>query len=190
MILQNKTIRGYPVMKKGTKVILGVIGVLIIGGVIGANSGKNSDKPQKTGEVSETQKTEKTTATAAKSTFSVGDIVETKNLRISYLSCGEYKSDNQFLQPKDGNMFIYCEFEFENISDSDQLASSFDFNCFADNTSCDENYFGDESLSANISSGRKAKGKIYYEVPKNAKNIEIEYDANWLTSEKIIFLYK
>jgi hypothetical protein len=48
----------------------------------------------------------------------------------------------------------------------------------------------DEYLSATISSGRKAKGKVYYEVPKDAKDIELEYESSWLSSSKIVFLYK
>lgn len=177
-------------MKKGTKIILGTVGILVVVGVAAGNSGKNSSKPEKVGEVSQSQESVSTEKTVEKTTFKKEDIVETDSLKISYLSCGEYKSDNQFVQPKNGNKFIFCEFEFENISDSDKLASYLDFNCFADNSSCDPSYFGDDNLSATISSGRKAKGKVYFEVPVNAKDIELEYDSNWLKSEKIIFLYE
>lgn len=36
----------------------------------------------------------------------------------------------------------------------------------------------------------KTKGKIFFEVPKDAKEIKIEYDINFLTSDKIIFVYQ
>ena len=57
-------------------------------------------------------------------TFTIGDVVETSDLKISFLSAGEYTSDNEFMQPKDGNVYYRMEFEFENISDSDQYISS------------------------------------------------------------------
>ena len=44
-------------------------------------------------------------------------------------------SDNQYIQPNEGNVYYRMEFEFENISDHDQLASSWDFECYADDYS-------------------------------------------------------
>jgi len=178
-------------MEKTYQKIIRITEAFLVSLALTANIGcVDSGGASKVGELSSSKKSEEKTEPTTQAKYNVGDIVETKALRISYLSCGEYESDNQFIQPKDGNMFIFCEFEFENISDSDKLASSFDFDCFADNSSCEETYCGDEGLSATISSGRKAKGKVYFEVPKDAKEIEIEYDSSWLSSEKIIFLYK
>ena len=165
---------------------------------VAVGSGTESGSASKVGEVSKSSKSDSSSESATQTVteapteavYSVGDVIETKYLRISYLSSGEFISDNQFIEPKEGNKFIYCEFEFENISDSDRVVSSWDFNCFADDNSCEECYYGDEDLQATLSAGRKTKGKIYYEVPENAENIEIEYDASWLSSNKIIFLYK
>ncbi len=120
-----------------------------------------------------------------------GDIVETNQLRITYLSCGEFSSDNMFIQPKDGYKYLYAELEFENISDSDQYVSSFSFDCFADGEACSQSYYtGDDNLDATISAGRKAKGKVVFEIPEDATTVEFEYLDNAWTSGRIVFLYE
>lgn len=179
-------------MRKRTTVFCRILSTLIICGSLAASFGCSYEEgAQKVGEVSKSEKAgSKEEKATEKTVFSVGDIVETKSMRISYLSSGEYKGYDEFSQPKDGNIIVFFEFEFENISDSDKLASALDFNCFADDNSCSEYMWSSDYLSATISSGRKAKGKVYYEVPKGAKEIELEYDSSWLSSEKVIFLYK
>lgn len=128
-------------------------------------------------------------ASASEETFSVGDVIETKNLKITYLKAEEYVSDNMFMQPADGNKYIYIELEVENLSDSDQMISSFSFECYADGSNCSGFYGLDDSLSATLSSGRKAKGTVAFEVPQDAKTIEIEFEDNFWTQNKIVFLY-
>lgn len=192
-------------MKKGLKFVLGAIGLIVVGGAILGNSG-NENETEKVGEIEKTTTIETTKKVADKTTevttvkatdtaaqnkvFRAGDIIETKNLRISYISCGEYVSDNQFIQPNSGNKFIYFEFEFENISDTDEhISSLIGFDCYADNNSCEQNYLTEDDLSASLSPGRKVKGKVSYEVPMDAKTIELEYVNNAFTSDRIIFLY-
>ncbi|MEE5993874.1 MAG: DUF4352 domain-containing protein [Oscillospiraceae bacterium] len=126
----------------------------------------------------------------AKEAFHVGDIVQTKDFNIAYLSCGEYTSDNMFITPKDGYHYIYCELECENISGSDQNVSYFDFDCYADGASCEAFYGMDDALSATISAGRKTKGTVAFEVPLNAQTVEIEFLTNYWTSDRIVFAYQ
>lgn len=127
---------------------------------------------------------------SSENAFKVGDIVESKKLNISYLSCGEYVSDNQFIQPKEDYHFIYCEFEVENISDSDTYISYYDFDCFADGKSCEANYSRDDALSATISAGRKAKGTVTFEVPIDAEVIEVECLLDYWNSGRAVFTYQ
>lgn len=122
--------------------------------------------------------------------FHVGDIIETNAVRITYTKAAEYVSNNEFLMPKDGYRYIYIELDVENISNSDQLVSYFSFNCYADGQSCDGYYGMDDALSATLSPGRKGKGTIAFEVPKDAQTIEIEYEDNVWTQNKLIFLYE
>lgn len=129
-------------------------------------------------------------AGATADAFKVGDIIETSDLNITYLSCAEYNSDNMFDTPQDGYHYIYCELEFENISDSDQNVSYFDFYCYADGVSCESYYGMDNALSATLSPGRKTKGTVAFEVPVNATNVEIEFLTNLWTSDRIVFTYE
>lgn len=134
-------------------------------------------------------KPEKITA-RTENAYKVGDIVEVSDLRISYLGCTDYKSNNQFIQPASGNKFIALEFEVENIGKSDEFISSMSFCCYADGASCSSNTLLEGELSATISSTRKAKGKVSFEVPKNAEVIEVEYEPNVFLSDKVIFTAK
>ncbi len=130
------------------------------------------------------------TSAASENTYKVGDIIETNKLRISYLDAQDYVSDNMFLEPKEGNKYIYIELEVENLSDSDQSISFYSFECYADGKHCEAFYGRDDALSATLSAGRKAKGTVAFEVPIDAENIEIEFEDNVWTSSKIIFAYK
>lgn len=122
--------------------------------------------------------------------FHIGDIIETNKLRIVYNNAAEYKSDNMFLQPNEGMKYVYIELEVENLSDTDQSISYFSFNCYADGSACDGFYGMDDALSAELSAGRKAKGTVAFEVPKDAQTIEIEFEDNLWTNSKIVFLYE
>jgi len=131
---------------------------------------------------------EKDTA-ATEGALHVGDVAEKSGMTITYLNCGEYQSGNQFIQPAAGNKFIFAELEFENTSNSDQSITYFEFTCYADGMHCDAHYSADDSLSATLSAGRKTNGKVYFEVPADAETIEIEYIANFWTSDHAVFAY-
>lgn len=148
----------------------------------------NSD-PQTVGKV-ETNESESSTAEEIDNEFVVGDIVETSDLKISFVSAGEYKSDNQFIQPEEGNVFYRIEFEFENISDTDQHVSSWYFTCYADGYDMEQSYFDNMDLDATLSKGKKTKGSVFFEVPKGAEEITLEYEINFLTEDKVIFKIK
>lgn len=126
-------------------------------------------------------------ATATEGAYSVGDVVESSKLKITYLSAAEFISDNMFIQPKDGNHFISCEFEFENVGTSDEFISFYDFDCYADGVACEANYFQEDSLSATLSAGRKTKGTVSFEVPIDAEIVEVEYLSNYWTSNRVVF---
>lgn len=151
------------------------------------NVSNNVDKTNNDNAVTETQQAEE-----KNNIFQVGDVVETNDFRITYISAGEYKSDNEYLQPKDGYVYWEFEFKFENISDTDQTVSSImDWECYADNSKVDQTYIGDDNgLDATLSAGRETQGTIYFEVPADTQNIELEYDINYWQSDKIIFVGK
>lgn len=124
---------------------------------------------------------------ATQNAYSVGDIVESSSLKISYLSCEEYISDNEFIQPRDGYHFVTCEFEFENVGSSDEYISVSDFDCYADGVNCNASYSRDDALNATLSAGRKTKGTATFEVPVDAEVVEVEYLSNYWTSNRVVF---
>lgn len=119
--------------------------------------------------------------------YKVGDTVESSRLKITYLSCEEYVSDNMFVVPADGYHFVSCEFEFENVGSSDEYISSFSFDCYADGINCKATYIRDDDLSATLSAGRKTKGTVTFEVPNDAQVVEVEYLSNYWTSNRVVF---
>lgn len=168
-----------------------IIAVLVI--AIG-NSG--SDKKGATGTDSQTGTSQNGTTDnkknePAKTEYRVGDMIEDGNNRIVFVSSGDYTEENQFMQPAEGNKYIYLQFSFENISkSSDSSISFYSFECYADGYAADMYYGGDDSLSATLSPGRATTGYIYFEVPEDAQDIEVEYETNFFTEKKIKFIFE
>ena len=122
--------------------------------------------------------------------FKVGDILKDKDMQIVYISSGVYHSDNSFMQPKEGNQYIFLKFAFTNLSKKDDSVSTYSFEAYADGFACEAFYGGDDDLSATLSSGRTETGCVYFEVPKDAKDIEIEYEPNIFSDRKVKFIYE
>lgn len=101
-----------------------------------------------------------------------------------------------FYKPEKGKKFIACTFKFENTGDSDQYVSIYDFNCYADNESCEQSYISTEDfkngdfMADDLSAGRTVTFTSFYEVPKDAKSIELEYEPSFWSDEKIIIKVK
>ena len=195
--------------KKKLGCLIGIIVVIVL--MIAAVGGGDEDGPKKVGTVDSTKESdegsndasgESQNAGAAESAteattqevsneFVVGDIVATDEFKISYISAEEYVEDNEFLQPKEGHVYYRMEFEFENVSNSDQTVSSMlNWNCYADGYAVDQTWIGDDGLDATLSAGKKVKGALYYEIPAEAAEITLEYDVNFYSSDKIIFIVK
>lgn len=77
---------------------------------------------------------------------------------------------------------------YQNNSKDDKYVSIYDFQCYADNTDCEQNYsvVDSSSLNANLSSGRKTSYKIAFVVPQDAQSIELEYETSIWTGHKEI----
>lgn len=132
--------------------------------------------------------TEADTTEAEVKTYKVGDVIDADTFKMTFVSSEDYTSDNEYMQPADGNKYIKLVFDFENTGDSDFLVSDWDFNCYADGYVVESTYLDtDNMLSATISPGKKASGSIFYEVPISAETIELEYETNFWTEDKIVF---
>ena len=150
-------------------------------------SDDTNDTPKKisSNEEEQTQATEE----KVNEPFKVGDTVETEDLRITFLKAEPYTEE--YDEPAKGHEFYKFEFEFVNISDSDQYVSSMDFNCYVDGYDMESAYSSkDKDLDATLSAGKKTKGVVCFEIPKDAKNISLEYETNYWSESKVCFEVK
>ncbi|WP_329808999.1 DUF4190 domain-containing protein [Enterocloster citroniae] len=121
--------------------------------------------------------------------FRVGDTLETKNEKLTYLDCDtDFRPSNQYFEAKDDNRIVRLEFEYENIGKSDQSISFYNFTGYADGYKVDAWYYEDDNISGTISAGKKLKGAVYFEVPEDSQEITVEYDVNVWTSKKAVFI--
>lgn len=156
---------------------------------------ENKDEATQADETTEAEETtaEEETTEASKydnmeNVYFVGDTLEYDNVEIKYVSAENWKGYSAYAGPKSGNKIIRLEFEIKNNGSSDIFVSCYDFNCYADDTAADAYYTLEDDLSATVSGGRKASGYVYFEVPKDAQYIEVEYETNFWTDKKAIFV--
>ena len=125
--------------------------------------------------------------------FNVGDLFESKKVNISYLDTGEYVSENMFVEPASGNKFVYIDLSIQNTGDTDLSIGGSSFTCYADDSKCSQPIVtADDQMEiiSTVSSGKYLKGKIYFEVPKNAQSIQVEFETSFWTQDKIYFIIK
>ena len=181
--------------KKSKKkwIIITVVLVLFIAIAASGSSEPTVETPS--GDISASQSAEtdkKEEATAASTTeIKVGSSVSNNHVKITFKSCNsDFKNYSQYTDIKSGYKVIQAIFDFENISSSDIYLEGFE--CYADGAKCDSFYFVDDYSSpifTSISAGRKlADATVYYEVPADAENIELEYQADIWNDDKYIFI--
>lgn len=119
----------------------------------------------------------------------VGETFTKDKLSVTLLSVEDNYSE-QYNEPKEGYKIFKATFKCENNADYEQYVSIYDFKCYADNTSCEEKYLGDSSfINENLATGRNVTYDVFFEVPENAKSIELEYSNNvWDSKAAAIFV--
>ena len=103
----------------------------------------------------------------------------------------DYEDEYGWNAPADGTKYIMIDVSYQNNSKDDKYVSIYDFQCYADDTDCEQNYsvVDNSSLNANISSGRKTSYKVAFVVPQDAQSIELEYETSiWTGNKEIIKL--
>lgn len=171
--------------------VIGIIVVLLIVSIAGSDSTDN-DAGNKNTLNSGNENIQTTTPEIKKTEYNVGEIYEDDYIAVKYVSKNEnFTNIPNYAEVKSGYKVIQATFEFENVGTTDKLVSSYDFTCYADGYNCEEFYYiDDSSFGATLSSGKKTKGNVYFEVPKDAKEITLEYEVDVWSSEKIIFVVK
>lgn len=173
-------------------VIYSIIILVILVTAFGSSTTNNSKTTLTTNDNSNASTTTSTTPSNPERKYNVGEIFESTIMAIKYVSVDDnFKGYSQYADVKAGYKIVKAEFEFENVSTTDKLASSYDFNCYADGYDCESFWNTDDAgFSANLSAGKKTKGSVYFSVPENATEINIEYQNNIFESQHVIFVVK
>lgn len=122
----------------------------------------------------------------------VGETFNNEKIAIKFVAVNEdFKDYSEYAKVKIGYQIIRAEFEFENVGTTNQYISSYDFDCYADGYNCDSFWsVEDSSFSTTLSSGKKAKGVVYFEIPENSKSITLEYNVDTWNDETVEFIVK
>ena len=133
-------------------------------------------------------------ATEANKTFKLGDSVELDDVIVTFLDVTESKG-SQYNKPEDGNVFVLCEFEIKNNSDEELTVSSLlSFEAYCDDYSCEYSFSAllekgnKDQLDGSVAAGKKMKGVIGYELPKDWQQLEVRYTLDLLSSSEIVFI--
>ena len=129
-----------------------------------------------------------------KETFKLGDSVELDNVIVTFLNVTE-ASGSQFNKPREGNIFLLCEFEIDNNSTEEiSVSSILSFEAYCDDYACEYSLGAlldkgtKDQLDGSVAAGKKMKGVVGYEVPADWKELEVQYTLDLFNDQKIIFV--
>ncbi len=181
----------------GKWIVIGIIVVIFLAVVFGGGD----DKPKKvennttTTQQGENDNDKKADTQETKDIFTVGETAEMNDVQVTLLNYSESKG-SEYNKPSDGNVFLMAEFEIVNNSDSEMNVSSMlSFEAYADDYALNyslgaitEN--NDTQLDGTIAAGKKMKGYIGYEVPKDWSTVEIHFTDDVWSDNKFKFEIK
>lgn len=98
-------------------------------------------------------------------------------------------NDSEWYKPEKGNRLVAFELEITNNGDDDFVFSSSSASGYADNVKVDT-IITEKTDSICLSAGRTGTVTLTFEIPKDAKNIEMEYEFNYFTEARCIFIGK
>lgn len=181
----------------GKWIVIGIIVVIFLAVAFGGGD----DKPKKvennttTTQQGENDNDKKADTQETKDIFTVGETAEMNDVQVTLLNYSESKG-SEYNKPSDGNVFLMAEFEIVNNSDSEMNVSSMlSFEAYADDYvlnyslgAITEN--NDTQLDGTIAAGKKMKGYIGYEVPKDWSTVEIHFTDDVWSDNKFKFEIK
>ena len=131
--------------------------------------------------------------TAAKvETFVIGDSIQAGDYLFTVNSVREDKG-TEFIKPKDGQIYYLVDVTVENKTDKSVSVSSlimfklFDSEGYNYSITVGPETKGQQD--GEIAAGRKMRGELVYEIPKESKGLELEIDPSlWGTGKVIVKL--
>ena len=132
---------------------------------------------------------ESSEAKEAKTEFYIGETAELDKVQTTLIDVTE-STGSEYNQPNEGNVFVLCEFEICNNSDTEIAVSSmlsFEASCSGSFSALLEK--GDKNqLDGTVAAGKKFKGVVGYEVPEDWKELEIRYTPDYWNGNDIVFI--
>lgn len=186
--------------KRGHPILIGVLVFFILAGIVGAMGG--NEEPKKVDnsatnqvEVNTVAKEEtKAAEKPEKNEFGVGETAELKGVSVTMVSVTE-STGSQFNQPTEGNVFVICEFEIANNSNSEiNVSSMMSFEAYCDDYTCTLSFGAllekgnKNQLDGTVAAGKKFNGVIGYEVPIDWKELEVRFTPNFWSGRDITFV--
>ena len=184
--------------------ICAVLVVLMIFSCIGiiATSG-SGEEPSQVGSIGDTpssnsqgtsQSSGQSSVTDVPDVFQVGDIVSLNDVNVTLLSVTE-SARQQFLAPRDGNVFVLFEFDIDNQSDSEiAISSMLSFEAYFDDYAASISISamsasGQNQLDGSVAGGKKMTGVVGYEAPADWSEAEVRFTPNFWNGQEIVFEY-
>lgn len=134
-----------------------------------------------------------TTGKDGNEAFGIGEVAETKNIKVSMVSVTE-STGSEFNKPADGNVFVLCEFEITNDSDSElSISSMLSFTAYCDDYACSYSLGAlmekgnSNQLDGTVAAGKKFKGVIGYEVPVGWEKLEVHFTPDIWSQDTLVF---
>ena len=121
--------------------------------------------------------------------YKMGDRVKLGDKIVTAYGVAKYTEPNQFMQPEENNKYMVVDISIENAGTGAISYNTLYFE-FQDSNGyiysrtivSKEPYFGQGTLQP----GRKARGFIVYEVPKNSSGFELIFTSSGLNNGQII----
>lgn len=147
---------------------------------------------------SDNQNTQSKTESSAQTIGKVGMFLQNDKWKITLLSAKEYSSVGSGYsveKPADGKVFLALFFEVENISGKDDYFNYFDCKGYVDSYSVNLKIFLNKiddisTLTGDIAAGKKLKGYLAWEVPKDWKEFEFNFDEDLFSDGTNKFIFK
>lgn len=186
-----------PKKRRGCLIAFLIVLAVVVIIVIAAIAGSGSNDPQKVGDLNSNIASQNSISTegtsSVQSTFKVGEKVEINGVVVTLLSAEESKG-NDFNKPDDGKTFMICEFEIENGSSKDiAISSIMSFEAYVDGYSTTIDLSAQistdkDQLDGSVAAGKKMKGVIGYQIPKDWKELEINVTPDFWGGKDITFV--
>ena len=129
-----------------------------------------------------------------KTSFKLNETFENSHIRLTMTEANvDFKGYSEYATVKPGYKVLAAKFEVENIGNDEEYVSYLDFDAYADETAIEDFYYADDKypqIASTISKGKKASGYVFYEVPKDASKITIEYKPSAWENVQIEFVVK